>query len=139
MKETFYYPEQSMTQCIVSQEPKVAIFTDNKSASVCFDFGETSQKNSWNDEEVTVKYCTRIRLKSLEYDTIVSEIVNSFYTSDEVAAITSNYINTIATVSAVSIDEDKQSEYIDEWTALQQLRTKAKEIAMVVVSNNQGK
>ena len=64
MKEIFNYPEEEMEKCMVSTEPKIAVFIDNRSASVCFDFGEETVAMGVNEKEVItreVKFCTRIR------------------------------------------------------------------------------
>ena len=47
MKEIFNYPEEEMEKCIISTEPKIAVFIDNRSPSVCFDFGEVI--NNYNN------------------------------------------------------------------------------------------
>lgn len=139
MKEIFNYPEEEMEKCTISQDPKVAIFTDNRSAAVCFDFGETTDENlkmSEDEEPRIVHYCTRIRVPKLDYDTIVSEIVTSFYNNDEVEAIMSNYINVIDSSSTLTIDDGKKEEYKKDWNTFQELRAKAKEIATIVVNVN---
>lgn len=139
MKEIFNYPEEEMEKCIISQEPKVAIFTDNRSASVCFDFGEATDekmKMTEDEEPRVIHYCTRIRVPKLEYNTIVSEIVTSFYKNDEIEAIMSNYINVLDSSSTLTIDDDKKEEYKKDWNTFQELRLKAKEIATVVVNAN---
>lgn len=137
MKEIFNYPEEEMEKCTISQDPKVAIFTDNRSAAVCFDFGETTDENlkmSEDEEPRIVHYCTRIRVPKLDYDTIVSEIVTSFYNNDEVEAIMSNYINVIDSSSTLTINDGKKEEYKKDWNTFQELRAKAKEIATIVVN-----
>lgn len=138
MKEIFNYPEEEMKKCMISTEPKIAVFIDNRSASVCFDFGEKTVAMGVNEKEVItreVKFCTRIRYNKTDYDTLVSEIIKSEYSSDKIEAITSNYINIIDPNTVIEISAEKKEEYINEWTKLQQLRVKAKQIATIVINN----
>ena len=138
MKEIFNYPEEEMEKCMVSTEPKIAVFIDNRSASVCFDFGEETVAMGVNEKEVItreVKFCTRIRYNKTDYDTLVSEIIKSEYSSDKIEAITSNYTNIIDPNPVIEISTEKKEEYINEWTKLQQLRVKAKQIATIVINN----
>ena len=138
MKEIFNYPEEEMEKCMISTEPKIAVFIDNRSASVCFDFGEETVKMGINEKEVItreVKFCTRIRYNKTDYDTLVSEIIKSEYSSDKIEAITSNYTNVIDPNPVIEISTEKKEEYINEWTKLQQLRVKAKQIATIVINN----
>ena len=46
-----------MAKCMISADPAVAVFVDNRSASVCFDFGEETVKigTDENGEETSVK------------------------------------------------------------------------------------
>lgn len=139
MKEIFNYPEEEMEKCMISTEPKIAVFIDNRSASVCFDFGEETVKMGVNekDEDITkeVKFCTRIRYSKTDYSVLVSEIIKSEYSSDEIEAIISNYTNVIDSNPVIEISTEKKEEYINEWTKLQQLRVKAKQIATIVINN----
>lgn len=138
MKEIFNYPEEEMEKCMISTEPKIAVFIDNRSASVCFDFGEETVTMGVNENEVItreVKFCTRIRYNKTDYDTLVSEIIKSEYSSDKIEAITSNYTNIIDPNPVIEISTEKKEEYINEWTKLQQLRVKAKQIATIVINN----
>lgn len=138
MKEIFNYPEEEMEKCMISTEPKIAVFIDNRSASVCFDFGEETVTMGVNEnEDITreVKFCTRIRYNKTDYDTLVSEIIKSEYSSDKIEAITSNYTNIIDPNPVIEISTEKKEEYINEWTKLQQLRVKAKQIATIVINN----
>lgn len=138
MKEIFNYPEEEMEKCMISTEPKIAVFIDNRSASVCFDFGEETVTMGVNEKEVItreVKFCTRIRYNKTDYDTLVSEIIKSEYSSDKIEAITSNYTNIIDPNPVIEISTEKKEEYINEWTKLQQLRVKAKQIATIVINN----
>lgn len=138
MKEIFNYPEEEMEKCMISTEPKIAVFIDNRSASVCFDFGEETVAMGVNEKEVItreVKFCTRIRYNKTDYDTLVSEIIKSEYSSDKIEAITLNYTNIIDPNPVIEISTEKKEEYINEWTKLQQLRVKAKQIATIVINN----
>ena len=138
MKEIFNYPEEEMEKCMISTEPKIAVFIDNRSASVCFDFGEETVAMGVNEKEVItreVKFCTRIRYSKTDYSVLVSEIIKSEYSSDKIEAITSNYINIIDPNTVIEISAEKKEEYINEWTKLQQLRVKAKQIATIVINN----
>ena len=139
MKELFSYPEEEMAKCMISTDPSVAVFVDNRSASVCFDFGEKTVKigTDENGEDIMtqVKYCTRIRYNKTDYGVLVSEIIKSEYSSDEIEAITLNYTNVIDPNPVVQITDEKREEYINDWAKLQQLRVKAKQIATIVINN----
>ena len=139
MKEIFNYPEEEMEKCMISTEPKIAVFIDNRSPSVCFDFGEETVAMGVNekDEDITreVKFCTRIRYNKTDYDALVSEIIKSEYSSDKIEAISANYANIIDPNPVIEISTEKREEYINEWTKLQQLRVKAKQIATIVINN----
>ena len=142
MKELFSYPEEEMAKCMISTDPSVAVFVDNRSASVCFDFGEETVKigTDENGEDIMtqVKYCTRIRYNKTDYGVLVSEIIKSEYSSDEIEAITLNYTNVIDPNPVVQITDEKREEYINDWAKLQQLRVKAKQIATIVINNYNG-
>ena len=139
MKEIFNYPEEEMEKCMISTEPQIAVFVDNRSASVCFDFGEETVKMGVNekDEDITkvVKFCTRIRYNKTDYGVLVSEIIKSYYSSDDIEAITLNYTNVIDPNTVIELSTEKKEEYINDWTKLQQLRVKAKQIAAIVINN----
>ena len=139
MKELFSYPEEEMAKCMISTDPSVAVFVDNRSASVCFDFGEKTVKigTDENGEDIIsqIKYCTRIRYNKTDYGVLVSEIIKSEYSSDEIEAITLNYTNVIDPNPTVEITDEKREEYINDWAKLQQLRVKAKQIATIVINN----
>ena len=139
MKEIFNYPEEEMAKCMISTDPSVAVFVDNRSASVCFDFGEETVKigTDENGEDIMtqVKYCTHIRYNKTDYGVLVSEIIKSEYSSDEIEAITLNYTNVIDPNPVVQITDEKREEYINDWAKLQQLRVKAKQIATIVINN----
>ena len=139
MKELFSYPEEEMAKCMISTDPSVAVFVDNRSASVCFDFSEKTVKigTDENGEDIMtqVKYCTRIRYNKTDYGVLVSEIIKSEYSSDEIEAITLNYTNVIDPNPVVQITDAKREEYINDWAKLQQLRVKAKQIATIVINN----
>ena len=142
MKEIFNYPEEEMKKCTISADPAVAVFVDNRSASVCFDFGEKTVKigTDENGEDIMtqIKYCTRIRYNKTDYGVLVSEIIKSEYSSDEIEAITLNYTNVIDPNPVVQITDEKREEYINDWAKLQQLRVKAKQIATIVINNYNG-
>ena len=139
MKEIFNYPEEEMEKCMISTEPKIAVFIDNRSPSVCFDFGEETVKIGTDvngkDMMLQSKFCTRIRYNKTDYDALVSEIIKSEYSSDKIEAISANYTNIIDPNPVIEISTEKREEYINEWTKLQQLRVKAKQIAAIVINN----
>ena len=58
----------------------------------------------------------------LHYAGIVAALIRSHYTQDDVEAIMNNYV------------ASKTTEHKDEWQALQDWRTRAKEIAMELIS-----
>ena len=120
-------------------EPQIGESADNRSATVCFDFGEETVKMGINekDEDITkvVKFCTRIRYNKTDYGVLVSEIIKSYYSSDDIEAITLNYTNVIDPNTVIELSTEKKEEYINDWTKLQQLRVKAKQIATIVINN----
>ena len=124
---------------MISTEPKIAVFIDNRSPSVCFDFGEETVKigtdGNGKDMMLQSKVCTRIRYNKTDYDALVSEIIKSEYSSDKIEAISANYTNIIDPNPVIEISTEKREEYINEWTKLQQLRVKAKQIATIVINN----
>ena len=111
---------------MISTEPQIAVFVDNRSASVCFDFGEETVKMGVNekDEDITkvVKFCTRIRYNKTDYDALVSEIIKSEYSSDKIEAISANYTNIIDPNPVIEISTEKREEYINKIVKLLQVK-----------------
>lgn len=136
IKEDFSYPKEEMDKLIVTNADgtlKAAIWTDNYSPSVCYDFYEATMPKFREDEEDITDYkCARIRIPKVDYDTIVSAIINMEYSNDQVQAIVSDYL--IAQNSVVAVSEEKCEEYAQDWLKFQQLRAHAKEIAALLTT-----
>lgn len=78
--------------------------------------------------------CHNVDVKApVNYGSIIAAIVNDKYSADDAQALISNF--TEAKDENSSIEQSKREEYLDEWTAFQQWRAKAKEIAAYVVEH----
>jgi len=99
---------------------------------VLFDTEEVNQLE--NDEEsssgqsLIKQYKSLfVQVKSLDYATIVSAIIESRYSNDEVYAIMLNHMESLDLTS--SITDEKRADYLSEYAELQAWRKHAKEIA----------
>lgn len=137
IKEDFSYPKEEMDALIVTNGTiQAAIWTDNAGASVCYDFYTETMKKFREDEEDRTDYkCARIRIPSVNYDTIVSAIINVEYSNDQVQALISNYL--LAQNSVVAISDEKSEEYATDWLKFQELRAHAKEIATLLTTDKE--
>lgn len=72
-----------------------------------------------------------VDVKGRTYADIVAAIVNDKYSSDDVQALQSNYIE--AKDAGSELTEAKRKEYLAEWTNFQDWRKQAKEVAAEVV------
>lgn len=137
IKEDFCYPKEEMDKLIVKNDTiQAAIWTDNYSPSVCYDFyTEPAKKYDESDEDRLYYKCARIRIKDTEYKTIVSAIINVEYPLDEAQALINNYAQVIKSVTEVS--EEKITEYTNEWKAFQELREKAKAIGKLLTNTTE--
>lgn len=137
IKEDFSYPKEEMDKLIVHGEGfDAAIWTDNYSPSVCYDFYTKPMKKFNDEEEERLDYkCSRIRIPEVDYATIVSAIIDVDYSIDEVQALMANYTNVISPV--VEISDEKKQEYIERWTKFQELRAYAKKIATLLTQANE--
>lgn len=137
IKEDFSYPKEEMDALIVTNGTiQAAIWTDNAGASVCYDFYTETMKKFREDEEDRTDYkCARIRIPSIDYDTIVSAIINVEYSNDQVQALISNYL--LAQNSVVAISDEKSEEYAADWLKFQELRAHAKEIATLLTTDKE--
>jgi len=101
---------------------------------------DTEEVNSLvNDEESTsgqslIKQYKSlfVQVKSLDYATLVSAIIESRYSNDEVSAIMLNSLEALDLTS--SITDEKRADYLAEYADLQAWRAHAKEIAREVAS-----
>lgn len=76
--------------------------------------------------------CIQVDVKGgRSYGDIVSAIVNDKYSNDDVQAIIANH--TEATDTTSEIPEAKREEYLSEYSAYQQWRKHAKEIATTIL------
>lgn len=137
IKEDFSYPKERMDKLVVTNSDgsvKAAIWTDNSGSSVCYDFYETAMKKFREDEEDRTDYkCARIKIPKVDYDTIVSAIINVEYTNDQVQAIVSDYL--LVQNSVIAISDEKSEEYAADWLKFQELRVHAKEIASLLTTD----
>lgn len=75
--------------------------------------------------------CNVVDVKGRTYSEIVAAIVNGKYSSDDVQALQSNYIEAKDTDSGQT--KVKRAEYLTEWSEFQDWRKEAKEVAAEVV------
>lgn len=136
IKEDFSYPKEEMDKLIVTDGTiQAAIWTDNYSPSVCYDFYTEAMKKFSDEEEDRTDYkCARIRIPKVDYDTIVSAIINVEYSNDQVQALVSNYLLTQNSVIAIS--DEKSKEYTADWLKFQELRAHAKTIAALLTAGS---
>ena len=122
MKELFSYSAEQPQQITAIGTPSNPLF------QICFDteFIESPEQNG----TVTTQYRSHyIQVDKLDYATIVSAIVSSRYTSNDVEAIMLNNME----ASNPSLSVEKKLEYINEYNNLQAWRTHAKEIALEAI------
>lgn len=110
---------------------------------VFFDINEVTQKSpddkakskevEESDEQQVMKLyeCYTVDVKGRTYADIVAAIVNDKYSSDDVQALQSNYIE--AKDAGSELTEAKRGEYLAEWASFQDWRKQAKEVAAEVV------
>lgn len=111
----------------------VAITLEGTLLRVLFDF-EKVEAQEGDDMHMPkaddLYYCESIDVNGRGYGDIISAIVNDRYPTDEKDAIMANY----ELVKDDLCPEEKKSEYIAEYQALQNWRTRAKEIAKIIIS-----
>ena len=91
-----------------------------------------SESESDADADIPQTYdCNQADVYGRTYSDIVSAIVSDKYSNDDVQAIIANYTEVMDEDSEV--DEDKREEYLNEYSAYQQWRKHAKEIATIVL------
>lgn len=132
IKEIFCYPKEAMDRLIVEDgENKVAVWTDALSPSVCYDFYSEARE----DEPDRIDYkCARVRVPQIDYDTIVSAIIDVEYTNDKVQSLLSNYL--LTQNSVINISDEKAKEYAEEWLKFQEFRNHAKTLAALATKGN---
>lgn len=92
-----------------------------------------NQPQSTHDESAQDIYvCENVDVKGRTYADIVSAIVNDRYTADDVQALQANYIE--AKDETSEILDEKREEYLTEYSAFQEWRKKAKEVASAVLN-----
>ena len=95
---------------------------------VCFD--TELIESTGPDGTVSTQYRSHyVHVDRIEYSTLVSAIVSSRYTSNDVEAIMLNNME----ASNPSLSVEKKLEYINEYNNLQAWRTHAKEIALEAI------
>ena len=111
----------------------VAITLEGTLLRVLFDF-EKVEAQEGDDIHMPkaddLYYCESIDVNGRGYGDIISAIVNDRYPTDEKDAIMANY----ELVKDDLCPEEKKAEYIAEYQALQNWRTRAKEIAKIIIS-----
>lgn len=111
----------------------VAITLEGKLLRVLFDFEKVESKEGDDIHMPTADdlyYCESIDVNGRGYGDIISAIVNDRYPTDQKDAIMANY----ELVKDDLCPEEKKAEYIAEYQALQNWRTRAKEIAKIITS-----
>lgn len=83
-------------------------------------------------QTVTTYRSLYVQVTSLAYDQLVSAIIQSRYTSNDIEAIMLN--NMAAIGNTETLTTEKRAEYVDEYTKLQAWRAHAKEVASEVCS-----
>lgn len=73
--------------------------------------------------------CEQVDVAGRTYNEIVSAIVNERYSPDDVQAIFANYTEVNNTSPLVKIAVEKQDEYLNEYSAYQEWRRLAKQVA----------
>ena len=95
---------------------------------VCFD--TELIESTGPDGTVSTQYRSHyVHVDKIEYSNLVSAIVSSRYTSNDVEAIMLNNME----ASNPSLSVEKKLEYINEYNNLQAWRTHAKEIALEAI------
>ena len=122
MKEEFSYSAEQ------PQMVKNIGLPSNPLFQVCFD--TELIESTGPDGTVSTQYRSHyVHVDKIEYSTLVSAIVSSRYTSNDVEAIMLNNME----ASNPSLSVEKKLEYINEYNNLQAWRTHAKEIALEAI------
>lgn len=122
MKEEFSYSAEQ------PQMVKNIGLPSNPLFQVCFD--TELIESTGPDGKVSTQYRSHyVHVDRIEYSTLVSAIVSSRYTSNDVEAIMLNNME----ASNPSLSVEKKLEYINEYNNLQAWRTHAKEIALEAI------
>lgn len=122
MKEEFSYSTEQ------PQMVKNIGLPSNPLFQVCFD--TELIESTGPDGTVSTQYRSHyVHVDRIEYSTLVSAIVSSRYTSNDVEAIMLNNME----ASNPSLSVEKKLEYINEYNNLQAWRTHAKEIALEAI------
>ena len=111
----------------------VAITLEGTLLRVLFDFEKIEAQEGDDIHMPTADdlyYCESIDVNGRGYGDIISAIVNDRYPTDQKDAIMANY----ELVKDDLCPEEKKAEYIAEYQALQNWRTRAKEIAKIITS-----
>jgi len=122
MKEEFSYSAEQ------PQMVKNIGLPSNPLFQVCFD--TELIESTGPDGTVSTQYRSHyVHVDKIEYSNLVSAIVSSRYTSNDVEAIMLNNME----ASNPSLSVEKKLEYINEYNNLQAWRTNAKEIALEAI------
>lgn len=96
------------------------------------DQAKSKEVEESNEESVMKLYeCYTVDVNGRTYADVVAAIVNDKYSSDDVQALQSNYIE--AKDAESELTEAKRNEYLAEWASFQDWRKQAKEVATEVV------
>ena len=91
-----------------------------------FDFA-TDQKQFDGEEPITVLTAENVDVIGTEHGVLVNAIIRDRYTADAVEAIMANHAEAIDEESGIT--PEKRAEYIAEYQAFQNWRSKAKDVA----------
>ena len=126
MKTTYSYSAEApqMVQSIGTvQKPLFQIHFDTEEVQALSNDGDSSSGQSLSTQYRSLY----VQVSVLDYSTLISAIITSRYTSSDVEAIMLN--NLEASDAESELTDEKRSEYISEYDALQEWRKHAKEIA----------
>lgn len=115
----------------------VKITLEGQHVRILFDFEKIELEGDDKPKAKDLYYCESIDASGRGYGDIISAIVNDRYSADENQALMANYELAKDATSAISYE--KRAEYLAEYSAYQDWRAHAKEIAQLVVSQIENK
>lgn len=119
-------------------ESGIVIRPEGDIVRLFFDIEPASPVDSMEDEETShpddLCQCYNVDVPvPISYGAIVAAIVNDKYSSDDVQALSANYIEAKEPDSL--IDEEKREEYLTEYSIFQGWRRRAKEVSSAVLES----
>lgn len=114
----------------------VEVIVEGSLTRIFFDFTDPTPIDGHELPE-DLKDCENVDVVGRSYGDIVSGIINDRYSADENQALMANY--ELAKDATSAISDEKRAEYLAEYSAYQDWRAHAKEIAQLVVSQIENK